>query len=55
MKRRADKAGHLRFGLPKALGGKDGSNLAMALIREHLAQLSGGAQASVEHRDIGRS
>jgi len=37
MKRRADKAGHLRFGLPKALGGKDGSNLAMALIREHLA------------------
>ncbi|MBS0550747.1 MAG: acyl-CoA/acyl-ACP dehydrogenase, partial [Proteobacteria bacterium] len=37
MKRRADKAGHLRFGLPKELGGKDGSNLAMALIREHLA------------------
>ena len=37
MKRRADKAGHLRFGLPKALGGKDGSNLAMAIIREHLA------------------
>jgi alkylation response protein AidB-like acyl-CoA dehydrogenase len=37
MRRRADKAGHLRFGLPKALGGKDGSNLAMAIIREHLA------------------
>jgi acyl-CoA dehydrogenase len=37
MKRRADKAGHLRFGLPKALGGKEGSNLAMAIIREHLA------------------
>ena len=36
-KARADKAGHLRFGLPKALGGKDGSNLAMAIIREHLA------------------
>ncbi len=37
MKRRADKAGHLRFGLPKELGGKEGSNLAMAIIREHLA------------------
>ena len=37
MKRRADKAGHFRFALPKEYGGKDGSNLAMAIIREHLA------------------
>jgi len=37
MRRRADKAGHLRFALPRALGGRDGSNLAMAVIREHLA------------------
>lgn len=37
MKRRADAAGHLRFALPKELGGQDGSNLAMAIIREHLA------------------
>ena len=37
MRRRADKAGHLRFALPKDYGGKDGSNLAMAVIREHLA------------------
>lgn len=37
MKRRADKAGHLRFALPKELGGSGGSNLAMAIIREHLA------------------
>jgi acyl-CoA dehydrogenase len=37
MRRRADRAGHLRFALPKALGGDDGSNLAMAVIREHLA------------------
>ena len=37
MRRRADKAGHLRFALPKELGGKEGSNLAMAIIREHLA------------------
>jgi alkylation response protein AidB-like acyl-CoA dehydrogenase len=37
MRRRADKAGHLRFALPRELGGQDGSNLAMAIIREHLA------------------
>ncbi len=37
MRRRADRAGHLRFALPKHLGGQDGSNLAMAVIREHLA------------------
>jgi alkylation response protein AidB-like acyl-CoA dehydrogenase len=37
MRRRADAAGHLRYGLPKELGGQDGSNLAMAAIREHLA------------------
>ena len=37
MRRRADQAGHLRFSLPKELGGRDGSNLAMAIIREHLA------------------
>ena len=37
MRQRADAAGHLRFALPKDLGGQDGSNLAMAIIREHLA------------------
>ena len=37
MRKVADKAGHLRFGLPKEYEGKDGSNLAMAIIREHLA------------------
>ena len=37
MRRRADRAGHLRFALPARLGGSDGSNLAMACIREHLA------------------
>ncbi|WP_293675741.1 acyl-CoA dehydrogenase family protein [uncultured Phenylobacterium sp.] len=36
-KRRADKAGHLRFALPNEFGGKDGSNLWMTVIREHLA------------------
>jgi len=37
MRRRADAAGHLRYALPEELGGRGGSNLAMAVIREHLA------------------
>src|SRR6267378_1006154 len=37
MERRADKAGHLRYGLPKSCGGQAASNLAIAAIREHLA------------------
>ena len=36
-KRRADAAGHYRYALPKEYGGKDGTNLGMAVIREHLA------------------
>jgi len=36
-RRRADKAGHLRFSWPKELGGKEGSQLWLAVIREHLA------------------
>ena len=36
-RRLADKAGHYRYPLPKKLGGKDGTNLGMAIIREHLA------------------
>jgi acyl-CoA dehydrogenase len=37
MRRRADAAGHLRYALPRHLGGQGGTNLAMAVIREHLA------------------
>lgn len=37
MRRRADKAGHFRYALPREYGGKDGTNLAMAVIREYLA------------------
>ncbi len=37
MRRRADAAGHLRYALPASVGGKDGTNLGMAVIREHLA------------------
>ena len=36
-RRLADQAGHLRFALPRAYGGRDGSNLWMAVIRDHLA------------------
>src|SRR5690349_17079528 len=36
-RRRADRAGFLRYALPKEYGGSDGSNLWMAVIREHLA------------------
>ncbi|AMO60579.1 acyl-CoA dehydrogenase domain-containing protein [Mycolicibacterium phlei] len=37
MRRRADAAGWLRYGLPSKFGGRDGSNIDMAVIREHLA------------------
>ena len=37
MRRRADAAGWLRYGLPSRFGGRDGSNIDMAVIREHLA------------------
>ncbi len=37
MRRRADKAGFLRLPLPKEFGGQEIGNLAMAVIREHLA------------------
>ena len=33
----ADEAGHYRYAFPKEYGGKDGTNLGMAVIREHLA------------------
>jgi acyl-CoA dehydrogenase len=37
MHQRADAAGFLRYSLPRELGGRDGTNLGMAIIREHLA------------------
>ena len=37
-KRRADAAGHLRYALPTEFGGQNGSNLGMAVIREHFAK-----------------
>lgn len=37
MRRRADQAGWLRYGLPSRFGGRDGTNVDMTVIREHLA------------------
>jgi alkylation response protein AidB-like acyl-CoA dehydrogenase len=37
MRRRADAAGFFRYALPKKMGGLDGTNLGMAVIRDHLA------------------
>jgi alkylation response protein AidB-like acyl-CoA dehydrogenase len=36
-RRRADRAGHFRFAVPEEFGGRGGSNLWMAVIREHFA------------------
>jgi acyl-CoA dehydrogenase len=36
-RRRADAAGHYRYPLPEEYGGKNGTNLGMAVIREHFA------------------
>jgi acyl-CoA dehydrogenase len=37
MRRRADAAGFYRYALPASMGGADGTNLGMAVIRDHLA------------------
>src|SRR5215472_7529791 len=39
---RADRAGLWRFGLPVELGGRGGSNFALAVVREHLNRLGVG-------------
>jgi alkylation response protein AidB-like acyl-CoA dehydrogenase len=38
MREEADKAGFLRYHLPERFGGRNGTNLDMAIIREHLAR-----------------
>ncbi len=39
---RADRAGLWRYGLPRELGGRGGSNYALAVVREHLNRLGVG-------------
>ena len=39
MREAADEAGFLRWHLPERFGGKNGTNLGMAIVREHLTGL----------------
>jgi acyl-CoA dehydrogenase len=39
MVQRADRAGLWRYGLPEELGGRGGTNFALAVVREHLNRL----------------
>ncbi len=52
---RADKAGHWRFSAPKKYGGKDGSNLWMAVIRDKFAAMGLGLHNDLqnEHSIVG--
>jgi acyl-CoA dehydrogenase len=43
------EAGFYRYPFPAELGGSDGSNLAMAIIREHLAHRGPGLHAELSH------
>ncbi len=53
----ADDAGHLRYAWPKEMGGKGGSQLAMAIIREHLAAKGLGLfnDLQTEHSIVGNN
>jgi alkylation response protein AidB-like acyl-CoA dehydrogenase len=56
-RRRADAAGHYRYPYPKEYGGQDGSNLGMAIIREHLATRGLGLHNDLqnEHSIVGNN
>lgn len=56
-KRRADAAGHYRYAQPKEYGGQDGTNLGMAIIREHLATKGLGLHNDLqnEHSIVGNN
>src|SRR5690606_10210587 len=55
VRRRADRAGFYRYGISSELGGGDGTNLDMAVIREHLAHLGLGLHNDLqsEHSIVG--
>ncbi|HSZ47792.1 MAG TPA: acyl-CoA dehydrogenase family protein, partial [Streptosporangiaceae bacterium] len=56
-RRRADEAGHYRYAFPKKYGGRDGTNLGMAIIREHLAGQGLGLHCDLqnEHMIVGNN
>jgi acyl-CoA dehydrogenase len=55
--RRADAAGHYRYAFPAEYGGRDGTNLGMAVIREHLAGKGLGLHCDLqnEHMIVGNN
>ncbi len=56
-RRRADAAGHYRYAFPARHGGRDGTNLGMAVIREHLASKGLGLHCDLqnEHMIVGNN
>ena len=48
-RRLADEAGHYRYPLPAEYGGKDGTNLGMAIIREHFATMGLGLHNDLQN------
>jgi acyl-CoA dehydrogenase len=56
-RRRADLAGHYRYAFPSKYGGRDGTNLGMAIIREHLAAKGLGLHCDLqnEHAIVGNN
>src|SRR5881392_2710975 len=57
VRRRADAAGHYRYPFPKEYGGQEGTNLGMAIIREHLASKGLGLHCDLqnEHAIVGNA
>ena len=56
-RRRADAAGHYRYPFPREYGGREGTNLGMAVIREHLAAKGLGLHNDLqtEHSIVGNN
>ncbi|MCP2288584.1 acyl-CoA dehydrogenase family protein [Nocardia amikacinitolerans] len=56
-RRRADVAGHFRYPFPARYGGRDGTNLGTAVIREHLARRGLGLHCDLqnEHAIVGNN
>jgi alkylation response protein AidB-like acyl-CoA dehydrogenase len=56
-RRRADDAGHYRYAFPREYGGRDGTNLGMAIIREHFATKGLGLHNDLqnEHSIVGNN
>ena len=56
-RRRADAAGHYRYAFPTEYGGRNGTNLGMAVIREHFASKGLGLHNDLqnEHSIVGNN